>query len=63
MQINDKLILKKKHPCGGYVWTIIGMGADVRLKCDTCGRIVMIPRDQINKMVKSEVKKEDGKNK
>ena len=59
MEVNDKITLKKKHPCGSTVWTVMGMGADVKLKCDICGRIVLIPRDKIDKMIKSSA---DGKN-
>lgn len=31
--IGDKVITKKKHPCGGDVWEIVRTGADFKLKC------------------------------
>ena len=37
--IGDKVITKKKHPCGSDVWTVIRVGADVKIKCDKCGRV------------------------
>ncbi|MBR2614204.1 MAG: DUF951 domain-containing protein [Clostridia bacterium] len=61
MDINDKLVFKKQHPCGGNVWTVIGLGADVKLKCDLCGRILLVPRDKIDKMVKKILSEQDGK--
>ena len=44
---------KKPLACGGHVWTVLRVGADYKLKCDVCGRIVFIPRDKMDKVVKS----------
>ena len=48
-----KIISKKPHACGGNEWTVMRVGAEYKLKCDRCGRIVFIPRDKIDKVVKS----------
>lgn len=50
--LGDKVITKKKHPCGGDVWTIVRMGADIKLRCDKCGRIVMLTSDAFLRSVK-----------
>lgn len=50
--LGDKVITKKKHPCGGDVWTIVRMGADIKLRCDKCGRIVMLTNDSFLRSVK-----------
>ena len=50
--LGDVLITKKKHPCGGDVWTIVRLGADVKLKCDKCGRVVMLTADAFRRSVK-----------
>ncbi len=50
--LGDKVITKKKHPCGGDVWTIVRMGADIKLRCDKCGRIVMLTNDAFLRSVK-----------
>ena len=50
--IGDKVITKKKHPCGGDVWEIVRTGADFKLKCSPCGRVVMLTADQFRKAVK-----------
>lgn len=44
--------MKKKHPCGSFDWEIIRLGADIKIKCDGCGHIVMLPRFKFNKMIK-----------
>ena len=33
-EIGDKIISKKTHPCGGNVWTVTRVGADIKIKCD-----------------------------
>ncbi len=50
--IGDKVILKKGHPCGTNQWEIIRVGADFKLKCTGCGRIVMVPRKTFEKSLK-----------
>ena len=46
------LILKKGHPCGENLWEVVKLGADIRLKCTKCGRLVIIPRIELNKRIK-----------
>jgi len=43
---------KKPHACGGFDWQILRTGADVKLKCLTCGRIYFFSVDQVDKMKK-----------
>ena len=31
--IGDKVITKKKHPCGSVEWTVVRVGADMKFKC------------------------------
>ena len=42
--LGDKVILKKPHACGENLWEIVRVGADVKLKCAACGRVVMLDR-------------------
>lgn len=51
-QLNSKVIMKKGHPCGTNEWQIIRIGADIKIKCIGCGRVVMIPRVEFNKKLK-----------
>jgi hypothetical protein len=56
LEIGDILILKKGHPCGTNRWEIIRVGADVKLKCTGCERIVMLDRPTLNKRIKKIIK-------
>ena len=42
--LGDRAILKKPHACGENLWEIVRVGADVKLKCLACGRVVMLDR-------------------
>ncbi|MGI5912188.1 MAG: DUF951 domain-containing protein [Syntrophomonadaceae bacterium] len=47
--LGDIVRMKKKHPCGSYTWQVIRMGADIKIKCKGCNRVVMLPRSQFEK--------------
>lgn len=51
--VGDVVVTRKAHPCGGDTWEILRTGVDFRLKCVTCGRIIMTPRPKFEKSVKS----------
>lgn len=51
--------MRKPHPCGGYEWEVTRIGADIRLRCLTCGRRVMLPRSKFEKRVKTILTAED----
>ncbi len=57
--INEKVTMKKTHPCGGKDWEIVRVGADVKLRCVTCGKFVNLTRDELKKRVKS-IKKDES---
>ena len=52
VQVGDVLELKKQHPCGSREWLVLRVGMDFRLRCQTCGREVMILRSKAEKSVK-----------
>jgi len=41
LHLNDVLVLKKPHACGANEWSIYRLGADIGLRCQSCGRLVM----------------------
>ena len=43
-EVGDKLLLKKAHPCGGAVWSVVKTGADIKIRCSGCSHIVMMDR-------------------
>ena len=50
--LGDVVLMKKPHACGANEWTIIRVGADVKIKCARCGRIVMLDRADFVRMGK-----------
>lgn len=50
--LGDIVEMKKQHPCGVNQFEIIRLGADIKIKCTGCGRIVMIPRGKFKKDAK-----------
>ena len=42
--LGDVIQTRKPHPCGGDTWVVIRTGADIKIKCQGCGRIVMLDR-------------------
>lgn len=44
IRLQDVVTTRKPHPCGSNEWTVIRVGADIKIKCSGCGRIVMMDR-------------------
>lgn len=61
-QTGDKIITKKQHACGGSEWVVLRTGADIKLKCSQCGRVVFLSVDQVKKMAKTHVVNSQGEN-
>lgn len=51
-KLNDIIVMKKEHPCGNNEFRIVRVGADIKIECLKCGRLVMIPRVEFNKKIK-----------
>ncbi len=50
--VNDVLIMKKPHPCGCNEFLLLRVGVDYKLRCQKCGREVIIPRVKAEKNIK-----------
>ena len=50
--LGDRVVLKKPHACGENLWEIVRVGADIKLKCAGCGRVVMLDRLEFLKRAK-----------
>lgn len=61
IRIGDRLIMKKKHPCGANTFKVLRIGMDFRIRCDGCGREVMVPRVKAEKSLKKIIRA-DGDN-
>lgn len=52
LQLNDVVRLRKPHPCGGYEWKVVRLGADIGLECCTCQRRVLLTRRELSRRLK-----------
>lgn len=52
IQLGDVVRMRKPHPCGSDQWTVIRTGADIKIRCSGCGRIVMMDRESFLKQRK-----------
>ena len=50
-QIGDKVLTKKKHPCGSNEWELTRVGVDFKMKCTKCDHVVTIPREKALKAI------------
>lgn len=55
--LGDIVKMKKPHPCGSSEWEITRVGADIKIKCQGCGRVVMLDREVFLKRAAKIVKK------
>lgn len=46
IRMQDVVEMRKKHPCGSFIWTVTRIGADIKMKCGGCGRVVMLDRQE-----------------
>jgi hypothetical protein len=52
IRMDDIVRLRKQHPCGGFEWRIVRIGADIGLKCLTCSHRVLLSRRDFEKRLK-----------
>lgn len=52
LQMNDIIRLRKPHPCGGYDWKVVRLGADIGLMCLTCSHRVLLSRRDLARRMK-----------
>lgn len=59
VRVGDILEMKKPHPCGNKSFTVTRSGMDFKIKCNGCGREVMVPRIKIEKNIKKVIREEE----
>lgn len=52
IHLGDLVQMRKAHPCGSDRWVITRTGADVKMRCEGCGRVVMLDRPEFEKRVR-----------
>ena len=61
IKLGDVVRLKKKHPCGGDIWEVVRLGADIGIVCSTCQHRVLIPRVVFERRIKEFVSRPGDK--
>jgi len=52
IKVGVKVKMKKNHACGANEWKVERYGADIKLRCVNCDRVVMLERPKFLKNVK-----------
>ena len=52
IDVDDLVVLKKAHPCGGSEWKVVRIGADIGLECLTCGHKIFLSRRDLARRIK-----------
>ena len=53
LRVGDVLRMRRKHPCGGFDWDVVRVGADIGIVCRGCGRRVLMRRDVVRRRVRA----------
>ncbi len=53
IRLGDVVRMRKPHPCGNSDWLVVRLGADIGIRCQGCGRRVLLPRSQFVRQVKA----------
>ncbi len=48
IRLGDIVRMRKPHPCGSLQWEVVRLGADIGIRCQGCGRRVLLPRSQFD---------------
>ncbi len=48
----DRIQMKKPHPCGGKIFRVVRVGSEVRIICETCKRDMTMDRLKLEKAIK-----------
>ncbi len=59
LYLGDVVRLRRPHPCGGDTWLVDRLGADIGLRCRTCGRHVLVERPTVERRLAAFVERGD----
>lgn len=57
--LGDVVRLRRAHPCGASEWLVDRLGADIGLRCQGCGRHVLLERAQLERRLTDFVSRGD----
>lgn len=53
VRVNDIVLMKKPHPCGGRSFQVLRVGMDFRFRCLQCGHCITLTRVQAEKNIRT----------
>lgn len=60
LRAGDRIKLKKAHPCGGSIFSVIRVGGEVRIKCEACNRDMTVDRIKLEKAIRELIKPQES---
>ena len=57
--LGDVVRLRRAHPCGSDTWLVDRLGADIGLRCQGCGRHVLLERAALERRLVAFVERGD----
>lgn len=57
--LGDVVRLRRAHPCGGQDWLVDRLGADIGIRCERCGRHVLVERAALERRIGAFVSRGD----
>ena len=52
INIGDRILMKKKHPCGSSIFKVVRIGMDFKIVCEGCNHEIMLSRKSVEKGIK-----------
>ena len=52
LAVGDTVQMRKKHPCGSELFTVLRVGSDVRIRCLGCQRDLTRERVKLEKAIR-----------
>ncbi len=52
LAVGDTVQMRKKHPCGSELFTVLRVGSDVRIRCLGCQRDLTLERVKLEKTIR-----------
>lgn len=56
VNVGDRIVMKKPHPCGSNEFGVLRIGMDFKIRCLKCGHEIMMPRTKCEKGIKRIIK-------
>lgn len=51
-KLGEIIKTKKNHVCGSKEWKVLRVGADIKLECQGCKRVIMLASYELDKRIK-----------